>query len=115
MGVRTSGNVVLVRGVPQTLFEETVGTNLPGIFGGKVDLNALANVADEVNIKLEVKYSSGGSFIDAEATTYKQADKIFRLTPVEESFGYKLTIELLAVSPSAGATLAFVITRSNAG
>ena len=113
MGVRDFGNVVLVKAVPQTLFEETVGANLPGIFGGKVDLNALANAADEVNIKLEVKYTSGGSFVDAESTTYKQADKIFRLTPLEESYGYKLTIELLAASPSAGATLAFVITRSS--
>ncbi len=113
MGVRTFGDAVLVKGVPQTLFEETVGANLPGIFGGKVDLNALSDADDEVNIKLEVKYTSGGAYVVAEAPTYKKADKIFRLTPLEESYGYKLTIELLAASPSAGATLAFVITRNS--
>ena len=114
MAVRDFGNVVLVRAVPQTLFEETVAANLPGIFGGKVDLNALLLAADEVNIKLEVKYTSGGAFVNAENNTFKKGDVIYRLTPLEESYGYKLTIELLAASPSAGATLAFVITRNNA-
>lgn len=112
MGVRTFGDVVLVRAVPQTLFEELTPANLPGIFGGKVDLNALPDAADKVNIKLEVKYTAAGAYVDAEAQTYKKVDKIFRLTPLEESYGYKLTIELLTGSPSAGATLAFVITRS---
>lgn len=114
MAVRDSGTKALTRGIPITLFEELTPANLPGIFGGKVNLNDLPDVADEIDIKLEVKYSSGGAFQIAEQTTFKKPDKIFRITPIEESFGYKLTIELLAASPSASATLAFVITRNNA-
>jgi len=112
MAVRTFGNVVLVRAVPQTLFEETIASNLPGIFGGKLDLNALPAGGDLVKITLDVRYVLAGAYVKAEDTTFTQSDEIFRFTPVEESYGYRLTIELLAASPSAGATLAFVITRS---
>ena len=113
MALRDSGTIALTRGVPVTLFEETVPANLPGIFGGKVNLNDLPLAADEIRILLEVKYSSGGSFEQAEETNYKKPIKIFRITPAEEVFGYKLTIELVAASPSPSATLGFVITRNN--
>ncbi len=113
MALRDSGTKALTRGVPITLFEETVPANLPGIFGGKVNLNDLPLADDEIRILLEVKYSSGGIFQQAEETNFKKPDKIYRLTPLEEVFGYKLTIELVAASPSPTATLGFVITRNN--
>lgn len=113
MGIRSKGTIALTKAVPVVLFEELTLTNFPGIYGGKVDLTQLLNAADEVNIKLEVKYDTGSAYRNAEAATYKQSDKIYRITPVEENFGYKLTIELLVVSPSATANLEFVITRSS--
>lgn len=112
MTVVAEGDLVLVRGVPQIFFTATA-LQLPGVFGGKVDLNALPNVNDEIKISLKTKYTSIGSFIDAEDnSTFQQVDKIARLTPTEEPYGYELTIELLAASPSANATLAFLILRT---
>jgi len=112
MVVVAEGDLVLVRGVPQIFFTATA-LQLPGVFGGKVDLNALANASDEIEISLKTKYTAIGSFLAAESNkTFQQADKIARITPTEEPHGYELTIELLAASPSANATLAFLILRT---
>jgi len=113
MAVVLETNIVLVKSVPQTLFEASAG-QLPGIFEGQVDLTQLLNAADEVDIQLQTKYSSGGTFRNAEKPSLpgKQIDNIFRLTPLQATYGYKLTIELLAASPSAGATLEVLILRS---
>lgn len=107
--------IVFVRGVPQDIFEASA-PELPGFFSGKLDLNALTNAADEIQVKLQVKYTSGGGYVNAEEPTLaaKQADKIFRFTPVEETYGYKLIGELLAASPSTTATLDILVLRSNA-
>ena len=112
MGVRSKGTIALTKATPVVLFEELTAANFPGIYGGKIDLTQLGNVADEINLKLEVKYDTASAYRNAETATFKQADKIYRITPVEEAFGYKLTIELLAASPSATASLEFVITRN---
>lgn len=114
MPVVLESNVVFTRGVPLIIFTATA-PQLPGFFSGKIDLSQLTNVADEMEIKLEVKYTSAGAFRDAEKPSLvaKQADKIFRLTPVEETYGYQITGELLAASPSPTATLAVLVLRSN--
>ena len=114
MAVRAKGTIALTRGVPVTLFEETIPANLPGIYGGEVDLTQLLNIADEINIRRQTKYDTGSPFRNAQTNTYKRGEDIYQLTPVEASFGHKLTIELLSVSPSATANLEFVITRNNA-
>ena len=114
MTVVAEGNLVLVRGVPQIFFTATA-LQLPGVFGGKVDLNALPNVNDIVKLSLKTKYTSAGAFIAAENNqTFQQVDKIARITPTEEPYGWEITAELLGSSPSANATLAFLILRSPA-
>ena len=113
MPVVLETNLVFTRGVPLTIFEAT-GGQLPGFFSGQLDVGQLTNVADEMDVKLEVKYTSAGAFRDAEKPSKpaKQEDKIFRFTPLEQTYGYKITGELLAVSPSANATLAVLIIKS---
>lgn len=113
MPVVLESNIVFTKAVPLTIFEASA-PQLPGLFSGKMDLTQLLNVADEISVKLQVKYSSGGTYRDAEEPTLvaKQADKIFRFTPVEETYGYKLIGELKAASPSATATLELLILRS---
>lgn len=112
MAIVDEGNASLTRGVPLTLFTASAG-QLPGIFGGKLDLNALSNSGDLVRVLLQVKYTSLGSFVDAEEqTNVTQSDSIFRFTPVEENYGYQIVVELLSGSPSASATLPYIITRS---
>jgi len=107
-------NLALVRGAPQIIFTATA-LQLPGVFSGKLDLNALANAADEIKISLKTKYTSIGAFIAAEENiTFKQADKIARVTPTVEQYGYEVTVELLAASPSATATLAVLLLRTPA-
>lgn len=111
MTVVAEGDLVLVRGVPQVFFTATA-LQLPGVFDGKVDLNALPDIDDIVKISLQTKYTFIGSFLPAEDNeTFQQADRIARITPTPEPYGYELTIELLAASPSANATLAFLINR----
>ena len=113
MPVVLETNIVFTKDVSKTIFEASA-PQLPGFFSGKMDLTQLTNVADEIEVKLQVKYSSGGTFRDAEKPSLvsKQADNIFRFTPVEETYGYKLIGELLAASPSATATLEVLILRS---
>ena len=102
----------LVRGVPKILFTANSG-QLPGLFGGKVNGIALPDVGDTVKMTLQVKYSAVGPFVEAEEKDFIKTDKICRMTPVEENFGYQITLELLAGSVSANATLDFVITRTS--
>jgi len=113
MTVVLETNLVFTKSVPLTIFEATA-LQLPGFFSGMMDLTQLTNAADEMQVKLQVKYSSGGTYRDAEQPTLvaKQADKIFRFTPVEQTYGYKLIGELLAASPSATATLETIVIRS---
>ena len=115
MPVVKESNEVLTRGVPKIIFTASA-PQLPGFFSGKLDLTQLTDVADEISVKLEVKYSSGGTFRNAEEPTLvaKQADRIFRFTPVEETYGYQLTAELKSGSPSATVTLELLVLRSNA-
>lgn len=110
MAVLDFDTIVLAKGVPQDLFEASAA-QLPKVFAGKVDLNALADVADEIKITLWTKYTAAGSYIENESPSLNgmQADKIFRITPTEEAYGYKLVIELVAASVSANASLAYVI------
>jgi len=115
MAVVLEANLVFTRSVERDIFLAT-GGQLPGFFSGKMDLSQLTNAADEMKVRLQVKYSSGGVFRDAEQPTLvaKQADKIFRFTPVEETYGYKILGELLAASPSATATLETLVLRTAA-
>ena len=114
MAVALETNLVFTKGVPLIMFTATA-LQLPGFFSGKLDLSQLTNAADEMDIKLQVKYTSAGAFRNAEkpSKSAKQADEIFRFTPVEETYGYQLTGELLAASPSAIATLAILVIRSS--
>jgi len=115
MAVVLESNLVFTRNVERDIFLAT-GGQLPGFFSGKMDLTQLTNAADEMQVKLQVKYSSGGTFRDAEQPTLsaKQADKIIRFTPVEETYGYKILGTLLLASPSASATLETLVLRSDA-
>jgi len=115
MPVVKETNEVFTQGVEKDVFE-AAGGELPGFFSGKLDLTQLTDPADEIQLRLQVKYSSGGTYRDAEQPTLiaKQSDKIFRLTPVEETYGYKVLGLLTNVGPSATATLEFLMLRSNA-
>ncbi len=113
MPVVDFGSIVLAKGVPQTLFEATA-LQLAGLFAGKVNLIPLADVADEIKISLQTKYTSGGAYVECESPLVngKSSDRVYRLTPVEEGYGYRITIELVAASVSSAATLPYVIFRS---
>ena len=112
MAVDKETNEVLTKGVPKVIYEADSG-DLPGFFSGKMDLTQLSNVADEVELTLEVKYSSGGTYRTAwKPSPGKQEDYMFQFTPLEETYGYRITAELLAVSPSATATLELLVLRS---
>ena len=114
MAVVVESNIVLVKSTPQVIFEAS-GGQLPGFFSGSLDLTQLPDVDDEVNIKLEIKYSSGGTYREHHIPSNgKQADKAVEFTPLEKTYGYKLTAELVAASPSASATLEFLMLRSDA-
>jgi len=115
MAVVLEANLVFTRNVERDIFEAT-GGQLPGFFSGKMDLTQLTNAADEMKVRLQVKYSSGGVYRNAEQPTLisKQADEIFRFTPVEETYGYKILGELLLASPSATATLETLVLRTAA-
>lgn len=106
-------NLVFTRNVERDIFEAT-GGEIPGFFSGKMDLTQLTDAADEMQVRLQVKYSSGGTYRDAEQPTLvaKQADKIIRFTPVEETYGYKILGLLLAASPSATVTLETLVLRA---
>lgn len=104
------GDIVLTKGVPATLYEG-VGV-FPGLFSGKISANDIPDAGDTVNMKLETKYDTGDPYEEAENMDFKKSDKIARLTPVEENYGYKITLELLSSSTSATATLGYVINRS---
>jgi len=114
MTVVLESNLALVRGVPQIIFT-ALAAQLPGVFSGKLDLNALTDADDEIKISLKTKFTSIGAFIAAEDnSTFQQVDKIARITPTVEQYGYELTVELLAASPSATATLAVLLLRTPA-
>jgi len=114
MPVVLETNLVFTRNVELQIFEALAG-NLPGYFSGMLDLTQLLNAADEMQVRLEVKYSSGGTYRQAEQPTKsaKQADKLIRFTPVEQTYGYRLFGTLLLVSPSANATLEVIIRKSD--
>lgn len=113
MPVVLETNLVFTKAVPLTIFEATA-LQLPGFFSGMMDLTQLTDIADVMELKLQVKYSSGGTFRDTEEPSLaaKRTDNIFRFTPVEQTHGYKLIGTLLAASPSATATLEVIILRS---
>jgi len=117
MPVVKETNEVFTQGVEKTLVEAGVdaGVTLPGFFSGMLDLTQLPNAADEIQCRLQVKYSSGGTYRDAEQPTLiaKAADKIFRFTPVEQTYGYKILGLLTNVGPSASVTLEMIVLRSN--
>lgn len=114
MPVVKETNEVFTRNVEKVLFEAS-GGELPGFFSGKLDLTQLTDVDDEITCRLQVKYSTGGTYRDAEQPTLisKQVDKIFRFTPVEETYGYKVFGLLTNASPSASATLEMLVLRSD--
>lgn len=107
MTLVTNGSVVLLQGTSKELFIAT--SEIPSIIGGHIDANALSNSDDIVEVQLEVKYSSGGSFFDAGKISFKKSDEICWFTPIEASFGYKLTLLLTNEGTSSNATLDFVI------
>ncbi len=113
MPVVLESNLVFTQGVERDIFEAT-GGELPGFFSGMMDLTQLLNAADEMQVRLQVKYSSGGTYRDAEQPTLiaKQSDKIFRFTPVEQTYGYKILGLLTNVGPSVTATLETIVIRS---
>lgn len=113
MAVEAEGTIVLTKSVPNILYTAP-GGSLPGIFSGKINARDITNVADIVNMKVETKYSSGGSFQEGENRDFQQSDGIARMAPTEETYGYQITLELLAASPSASVTLAYMIFRSSA-
>ncbi len=116
MPVVKETNEVFTRGAEKTIYEAGVDPGaVPGFFSGNLDLTQLTNVADEMKIRLQVKYSSGGIYRDFAQPTLvsKQADLAFIFTPLEQTYGYKILGELLAASPSATATLELIVIRSN--
>ena len=115
MPVVKETNEIFTQGVEKTLYEAGVDPGaVPGFFSGMLDLTQLPNAADEIQCRLQVKYSSGGTYRDAEQPTLvaKQADKIFRFTPVEQTYGYKILGLLTNTGPSASATLEMIVLRS---
>ena len=114
MAVVLETNTAFVKGVEKVIFEAS-GGQLPGFFSGMMDLTQLADAADEIECRLQVKYSNGGSYRDAEqpGLVSKQADKIFRFTPVEQTYGYKILGTLTNASISATATLETIVLRAN--
>ena len=111
MGVLDNDTIVLAKGVPQILFTAASGV-LPGLFGGKVNGNSITDAGDTVKMTMQVKYTSAGAFVEAEFKEFVKTDKIIRMTPVEENFGYQITLELLSSSVSASVSLEYVVTRS---
>ncbi len=105
---------VFTQGTEKVLFEAT-GGQLPGFFSGMLDLTQLGNADDEIEVRLEVKYSTGGTLRQAEQPTLaaKQADKILRLTPVEQTYAYKVYGLLNNNGTSVSATLEFIVLRSS--
>jgi hypothetical protein len=116
MPVVKETNEVFTQGVEKVVVEAGVdaGVTLPGFFSGMIDLTQLLNAADEMQFRLQVKYSSGGTYRDAEQPSLaaKQADKIFRFTPVEQTYGYKIFGLLNNNGPSGTATLELIVIRS---
>lgn len=111
MTIIKEGTQALIKGTPVILFE-AVGAQFAGLLGGKIDLDSLGDAADKIYIYLETKYTVGGAYLPAEDNIGKKVDRIFRLTPTEEYYGYKITIELTGDSVSATADLPYIITRS---
>jgi hypothetical protein len=113
MPVVAQGTIALTRGVPVDLYEATPA-DFPSMFGGKVDLNALVNALDEIKLTLYTKYSLLGAYKEAETPSINAVkdDKILRITPTQEYFGFKLVIELTNASPSANANLDYVINKN---
>jgi hypothetical protein len=114
MPVVKETNEVFTQGVEKVVFEAAGGGELPGFFSGMIDLTQLTNAADEMVFRLQVKYSSGGTYRDAEQPSLaaKQSDKIFRFTPVEQTYGYKIFGLLNNTGPSGTATLELIVIRS---
>jgi len=111
MAEESKGDIVLVKGTPKVLFTAP-GGSLPGIFSGKISANDITLAADTVNCKLETKYDTADPFEDAENRDFVKSDNIFRMAPTEETYGWRITLELLNSSTSASVTLGFNIFRS---
>lgn len=107
MTLVSSGVIHLDIGVPTILFTAT--THIPGIIGGQINANPLGNVNDIVDVQLQVKYSSGGGFVNASVISFKQSDEICWFTPIEASFGYQIILTLRTGSPSIAADLDFIM------
>ncbi len=113
MAEEAKGDIVLVKGVPNILFTAP-GGSLPGIFAAKVSANDITLAGDTVRCTLETKFDTGDPLEDAETRDFVKADNIFRIAPTEETYGWVVTLELLAASTSASVTLGFNIYRSAA-
>lgn len=113
MAVVLETDIVFTQGIERTIYEAPGGA-LPGFFSGMMDLTQLGNADDEIEVRLQVKYSSGGAYRDAEEPTLVStlADKIFRFTPVEQTYGYKILGTLNNNGTSSSATLETIVLRS---
>jgi len=111
MPVVSEGTKALTRGVPALLFEAI--SELPGLFSGEMDLTQLTASADEVEIIMSIKYSSGGTYRERARVKKKKSEATaLGFTPIEQTYGYKLDVELLAGSPTSSANLEFKVNKS---
>jgi len=111
MPVALEGTKAPSRGAPVLLFEAV--SELPGLFSGEMDLTQLSAAADQVEIIMTIKYSSGGVYRERARVIKKRSeDTSLGFTPIEQTYGYKLDVELKAGSPSATANLEFKVNRS---
>jgi len=111
MPIVLEGTIALTRGTPALLFEAT--TELPGLFSGEIDLTQLGAAADQVELILNIKYSSGGTYRERARVIKKRSEApALGFTPIEQTHGYKLDVELKTGSPSASANLEFKVQQS---
>ncbi len=111
MPVVLEGTKALSRGVPVLLFEAV--SELPGLFSGEMDLTQLPLAADQVEIIMNIKYSSGGTYRERARVIKKKSEATtLGFTPIEQTYGYKLDVELKTGSPSATANLEFKVNKS---
>ena len=113
MAEEAKGDIVLSKGVPNVLYTAP-GGSLPGIFSGKISANDITDARDTVNLLLETKFDTADPFEAAEDRDFVKSDKICRIAPMEETYGWRLTLELLNSSVSSSVTLGYNIFRSAA-
>jgi hypothetical protein len=90
------------------------GGSLPGIFSAKISAVDITDAGDTVKLTMQTKYDTPEPFEEAEDRDFVKSDNIIRVAPVEETYGFQLTLELLAASVSATVTLSYNIFRSAA-